>query len=630
MDQSHEQDRKKRLDVLILGTMGVVFGDIGTSPLYSIKESVSAGHATSPAHIFGVISLVIISLIIVITLKYIFFIMQADNKGEGGVMALVALAQRSLGNNPRGKKLVLLLGMCGVSLFFGDGIITPAISVLSAIEGLEVATPFFKPYILPLTLVVLIVLFAIQKRGTESVGRYFGPVMFLWFGVLATLGAIEVLKHPEILMAISPWHGIRFIMDNPTTGFIVLGSVFLCVTGGEALYADMGHFGSRPIRISWIFIVFPSLLLNYLGQGALLLHNPEAASNPFYLLVPSWLLYPMVALSTAATVIASQAVISGVFSATRQAVQLGLLPRMEVIHTSIHEMGQIYVPFLNWSLMTGVVLVVLSFKSSDNLASAYGIAVTGAMLVDTILAFGVVLSTIHRWNRLVKFSLLTIFIAFDLTFFLANVIKIPTGGWFPLVLGFSIFFIMTTWRLGGEQASQAWHQDTIPLELFLGQFTNNPLISRTPGTAIFFTADPYNAPRALMQNISCNCVVHDRVIILTTRTKDVPYVEDHERLNVELIQDSVYRIFLDYGYQEVPDIPAALQLCQIRINGFDADETYYFLGRVVFVFQENKTRTLSSWRTKFWIVMQHNAGSIAAYLNIPLDKVIELGVRIPI
>ncbi|MEO5354662.1 MAG: potassium transporter Kup [Magnetococcus sp. XQGC-1] len=630
MVQSREHEREQRIETLILGAMGVVFGDIGTSPLYSIKEAVNGDHAVALAHIFGIISLVFIALVVVISLKYILFIMQADNKGEGGVMALVALAQRSLGDNPRAQKMVLLLGMCGVSLFFGDGIITPAISVLSAIEGLEVATPFFKPYIVPLTLIVLIILFAIQKRGTESVGKYFGPIMCLWFGVLATLGVVEVFAHPDILLALNPWYGIHFLSENPSAGFIVLGAVFLCVTGGEALYADMGHFGARPIRISLIFFVFHALLLNYLGQGALLLHHPAAASNPFYMLVPSWLLYPMVGLSTVATVIASQAVISGVFSATKQAVQLGLLPRMEVIHTSIHEKGQIYVPFLNWSLMAGVILVVVAFKSSDNLASAYGIAVTGAMLVDTILAFGVVLCTIHRWNAWVKYALLSLFIAFDLTFFLANVIKIPSGGWFPLVLGFSIFFIMTTWRLGNEQAAQAWQQDTIPLEQFLGQFNDNPLITKSPGTAIFFTADTYNAPRALMQNIACNCVVHERVVILTTRTRDLPYLDDQERLRVEVIREGFYRMRLEYGYQEVPDIPAALQLCGECENGFDPNETYYFLGRAIFVPVAEKERTLSSWRTKIWLVMQHNAGSIAAYLNIPLERVIELGVRLPI
>ncbi|MBF0461186.1 MAG: potassium transporter Kup [Magnetococcales bacterium] len=620
-----------RLGTLVMGALGVVFGDIGTSPLYSVKEAIGGLHGAAPTaeSVFGIISLVIWALIVMISLKYVLCIMQADNRGEGGIMALVALTQRSLPKTHPLQKVVVLMGMCGVALFFGDGLITPAISVLSAVEGLEVVTPLFKPVVLPITLFVLGVLFIFQSRGTEKVGNFFGPITCLWFLSIAAVGLAEVVRHPEIIWAINPLYGVRFLAADPARGFVALGSVFLCVTGGEALYADMGHFGRHPIHLAWTWFVLPSLALNYLGQGALLLNNPEAVQNPFYYLVPSWFLLPMVGLATAATVIASQAVISGVFSATRQAVQLGFLPHVTIVHTSEHKIGQIYVPVLNWGLLTGVVLVVLAFKSSDNLAAAYGIAVTGAMLIDTFLAFGVVLRTVNHWNALFASFLLVCFAGCDLTFFSANVLKIPNGGWFPLVLGFSLFTVMVTWKRGSAVAREAWNRDTVPFEEFLHQLQAGSF-AKVPGTAVFLTADPRSAPRALMHNLSCNCVVHERVIVLITKTRDVPYVPEDERLEVEVLPDNFFRMTLHFGYQESPDIPAALEQCQAFTQQFDINDTYFFLGRAVFVPTGVVRRDISNWRLKLFLAMQRNATSTASYFHIPLERVVELGVRIPI
>ncbi|MBF0340745.1 MAG: potassium transporter Kup [Magnetococcales bacterium] len=631
MDKVNAQHDDHRLGKLVMGALGVVFGDIGTSPLYALKEALGGAHALAPQaeHVFGVVSLIFWALIIMISLKYVLFIMQADNRGEGGIMALVALTQRSLPRDHPLQKYVVLLGMCGVALFFGDGLITPAISVLSAVEGLEVATPMFNPFVVPITLCVLVGLFLFQSNGTERVGAFFGPITCVWFVAIAAFGLVEVLRHPEIIQAINPIYGIRFLVSDPAHGFLALGSVFLCVTGGEALYADMGHFGRRPIKLAWTWFVFPSLVLNYLGQGAMVLHNPESLQHPFYYLVPSWFLLPMVALATMATVIASQAVISGVFSATRQAVQLNFLPRISIVHTSDHKIGQIYVPVLNWGLLVGVVLVVLSFKSSDNLAAAYGIAVTGAMLIDTFLAFGVVLRTLKKWGALFSSLLLIGFAGCDLTFFSANVLKIPNGGWFPLVLGFSILTLMITWKRGSEVAAAAWNRDTVPLVDFLHQCETDD-VPKTPGTAIFLTADPRSAPRALMHNLSCNCVVHERVVLLSIKTADVPYVDDNERLEVAVLPNNFFLMSLRFGYQETPDIPAALEKCQVCSRGFELTETSFFIGRVVFVPMDKGRKTISCWQLKLFLALQHNATSTATYFQIPLERVIEIGVRIPI
>ncbi|MBF0629194.1 MAG: potassium transporter Kup [Magnetococcales bacterium] len=631
MDKVGDAQNDHRLGTLVMGALGVVFGDIGTSPLYAVREALGGANAVPPGieTVFGVISLIFWALIVMISLKYVLFIMQADNRGEGGIMALVALTQRCLPKTHPLQKHVILLGMCGVALFFGDGLITPAISVLSAVEGLEVATPIFKPFVLPITLFVLIGLFLFQSHGTERVGRFFGPITCLWFLAIAVLGLVEVLRYPEILWAVNPLYGLRFLADDPAKGFVALGSVFLCVTGGEALYADMGHFGRHPIHLAWTWFVLPSLVLNYLGQGALILHNPDALKNPFYLLVPSWFLLPMVGLATAATVIASQAVISGVFSATRQAVQLNFLPRMNIIHTSDHKIGQIYIPVINWGLLAGVVLVVVSFKSSDNLAAAYGIAVTGAMLIDTFLAFGVVLRILKNWNLLVTSVLLVGFVGCDLTFFSANVLKIPNGGWFPLVLGLTILTIMITWKRGSEVAGVAWHKDTVPLVDFLHQYETDSII-KTPGTAIFLTADSKSAPRALMHNLSCNCVVHERVVVLSIKIRDLPYIADDERMEVAVLPNNFFLMTLNFGYQEIPDIPEALEKCQVCSRGFDLTETSFFIGRAVFVPTDKERTNISCWRLKLFLTMQHNANSTASYFQIPLERVIEIGVRIPI
>ncbi|MBF0502875.1 MAG: potassium transporter Kup [Candidatus Riflebacteria bacterium] len=631
MDQGVETQRDHRLGTLIMGALGVVFGDIGTSPLYSVKEALGGGHAiaTSPANVFGVISLVLWALIIMITLKYLMFIMQADNKGEGGIMALVALAQRSVGRDHRLQRFIGLLGMCGLALFLGDGLITPAISVLSAVEGLGVATPLFKPFILPITLFVLGALFFFQSSGTERVGKFFGPIMLLWFLCIGTAGFAQVMHRPDIMWAFNPANGIRFVTNDLGGAFIALGSVFLCVTGGEALYADMGHFGRRPMTLAWNWLVFPALTLNYLGQGALILERPEAAENPFFHLIPSWCLLPMVGLATAATVIASQAVISGAFSASCEAIQLNFLPRMAVIHTSEHKMGQIYVPALNWALLVGVVFVVVAFKSSDNLAAAYGIAVTGAMLIDTFLAFGLVLRVVKRWNWWFSTVLLVCFASCDLTFFSANVLKIPNGGWFPLALGLAILIVMVTWRRGGKLAREAWSRDAVNLDDFL-QHSQANTFPKAPGTAVFLTADPHSAPRALMQNMSCNCVVHERVVVLSTKTRHVPYVADDKRLEVEALPNNFYRMTLHFGYQETPDIPQALEKCELGGKPFNINDTYFFIGRVAFIPTERTRHLISAWQLNLYLVMQHNAVSTASYLQIPVERVIELGVRIPL
>ncbi len=584
---SHES----RLSTLVIGALGVVFGDIGTSPLYAVKESLAAsgGHGGLPAasDVFGVISMILWSLLIVITVKYVFFIMRADNKGEGGIMALTALALRSPYATPVWRILINFLGICGLALFFGDGVITPAISVLSAVEGLELATPLLQPVVVPVTLVILFGLFFFQRLGTEGVGSLFGPIMLLWFSVLALLGIYGILKNPQILGALNPTHALHFFIAHRGQAFIVLGAVFLSVTGAEALYADMGHFGCRPIQLAWLFLVFPALVLNYFGQGGLILENPETVKNPFYLLAPSWGLYPMVILSTLATIIASQAVISGAFSAARQAMQLGFLPRMEVVHTSSKEEGQIYVPTINWILLTAVLILVMGFRSSSNLASAYGIAVTGAMVIDTTLAFGVVLRVMYGWSLLLTVLATCFFLIFDTVFFAANALKIPEGGWFPLLLGSVIFLLMSTWKQGTELCRNALQKSEIPLEPFLRQVANDP-VPRAPGIGIYLSTNAEMAPRPLVQNLQHHWIIHETVAILSIQFLDTPHLVSGDRVVESNLGNGFHRLIIRFGFTEKPDIPRALQQSRLFQDWSNPDETSFFLGRTLFSAEQGR------------------------------------------
>ncbi|MBF0095750.1 MAG: potassium transporter Kup [Magnetococcales bacterium] len=626
---SVQEGSRHHLSALVVGALGVVFGDIGTSPLYAVKESLaaSAGHGAlpAPADVFGVISMIFWSLLIVITIKYVLFIMRADNKGEGGIMALTALALRSPYATPLWRILINFLGICGLALFFGDGVITPAISVLSAVEGLELATPVLQPVVVPVTLVILLSLFFFQRRGTAGVGALFGPVMLLWFATLAALGVYGILMHPQILAAIDPRHAISFFVEHRGQAFLVLGAVFLSVTGAEALYADMGHFGCRPIQLAWLLLVFPALMLNYFGQGGLILANPETVKNPFYLLAPAWGLYPLVGMATAATVIASQAVISGAFSAARQAMQLGFLPRMEVVHTSTEEEGQIYVPTINWILLVAVLILVMGFRSSSNLASAYGIAVTGAMVIDTTLAFGVVLRTMFGWTALVTLLSTLFFLLFDVVFFAANALKIPEGGWFPLLLGGCIFLLMSTWKRGVELCHHVIHKGEIPLEPFLRQVADDP-VPRSPGSAVYLSTNAAIAPQALVQNLQHHWVIHETVAIVTIQFLDTPQLQG-ERVLQQNLGNGFHHLTIRFGFTETPDIPRALQQSPLFQDWSNPDETSFFLGRTAF-FAERARLGLPLWRIQLFLWLQRNASSAAAWFHLPSHRVVEMGSRV--
>ncbi|WP_235943269.1 potassium transporter Kup [Zoogloea dura] len=608
-----------------LAAMGVVFGDIGTSPLYTMKEVFNAHHglAVTPDNVLGVLSLVFWALTIVVSLKYVVFIMRADNRGEGGIMALTSLALRTT-RSPRLASAMAAVGLFGAALFYGDGVITPAISVLSAVEGLEVATPAFRPYVLPISLVVLTGLFLIQSKGTARVGAVFGPVMLFWFATLGVLGAINVLRHPDVLRAINPAYALAFFEANRGLGFLALGAVVLAITGGEALYADMGHFGRRPIKMAWFGFVFPALYLNYLGQGALILDNPEAVKNPFYLLVPEPLLYPMVALSTLATIIASQAVISGAFSLTKQAVQLGYSPRIHVVHTSEKEVGQIYVPNVNWMLLASVVALVLGFRSSSALASAYGIAVTLTMMIDTVLAFFVV-RTLWNWGLGASLAFLLLFFSVDFAFFSANTVKIFDGGWFPLALGLAIHTLLMTWKQGRAALAERMRIDTMPLDLFIQSMFHDPPI-RVPGTGVFMTTAPDGVPRALLHNLLHNKVLHARVVLVNVITDDVPYVPASERVRVEELDFGFFRVFVRYGFKDDPDIPSALGLCESQGLPFELMESSFFLGRENLI--PKASSFLGLWRKRLFILMFRNAHSAADFFCIPANRVVEFGTQV--
>ena len=615
---------------LALAALGIVYGDIGTSPLYTLKTvfDPANGLKLEPASVVGIVSLIFWSLTVVVSLKYVTLILRANNRGEGGIMALLALAASSVTSRPRLRHALLGIGIMGAALFYGDGVITPAISVLSAVEGLEVATPSLTPYVIPVTLIALITLFLMQKRGTAGIGAVFGPIMVIWFVVLAIAGLINILDKPAILTALNPVKGLAFCLHHEWLAFVALGAVVLSLTGAEALYADMGHFGARPIRLTWFGLVFPALALNYLGQGGLLLADPSALQNPFYRLFPSWTLYPMVVLSTVATVIASQAVISGTYSMTKQAMQLGFLPRMNVVYTSAKEIGQIYVPGINWTLLVAVVAAVLGFGSSTALGSAYGIAVTGTMLITTVLTFFVVRYAWHYNWLLCTFATVFFFII-DATFFSANLLKITQGGWFPLAIGLLMFIVMATWGRGWEMMMAEAHSraGTTPLKPFLVSLLGSAPV-RVGGTAIFMSPDPSGVPHALLNNLMHNRVLHQRVVFLTVTTCDVPWVDERERVTVLQLCQDCYQLTVNYGFKDEVDLPRALETCRGDGLVFETSETSYFLSRATVVPTPGKGMAL--WRERLFGIMLHNVGNVAAYFKLPTNRVIELGARVEI
>jgi KUP system potassium uptake protein len=618
-----------RFGTLMLGAIGVVFGDIGTSPLYTIKEAFSPHYGLSPdmPAVLGVLSLVFWSLMIVITLKYVLVIMRADNEGEGGIMALTALAQRTLQPSTRGYYVAGLLGVFGAALFFGDGVLTPAISVLSAVEGLEVAAPALERYVLPITIVVLIVLFATQRFGTDRVGRAFGPVIVVWFAALAALGVNNLLAHPQVLAALNPLWGVRFFATHGAHGFFILGAVVLAVTGGEALYADMGHFGRRPIQAGWTLVALPALTLNYFGQGALVLADPRAVENPFYLGMPAWALYPMIGLATAATIIASQAVISGGYSAARQAMQLGYLPRMAVRHTSRLAIGQIYVPTINWLLMLGTIATVLGFGSSTALATAYGVSVTGTMLITSIL----LIVAMRRHTPLpaaVFWPLAALFVLVDVAFLGANLVKFLDGAWFPILLGVLVFIVLRTWRRGRELLRAEIVKDGLRLDAFLPALMLSPPV-RVPGTAVFLTGREGVVPKALLHNLKHNKVLHERNVLLNVETRPVPFVALKERLQLSPIADEFYRAKLRYGFMETPDVPLALMRASDHGDlCFDPMDTTYFTSRESLVTRPR--RGMPIWRDKLFAVMHRNAAPATDFFRIPGTRLVELGAPVEI
>jgi KUP system potassium uptake protein len=615
------------LAILCLTAMGVVYGDIGTSPLYAVRECFHGAHAVPPTatNVLGVLSLIFWSLIVVVTLKYHIYVLRADNHGEGGILAMMALA-RSERSTRRREWLIASVGLFGAALLYGDGIITPAISVLSAIEGLEVAAPVLTPFVVPLTTAILIVLFAFQRKGTAGVGSVFGPIILIWFTTLAVLGISGIWREPAVLGAVNPLHAFHFFQENGLMGFLVLGAVFLVATGGEALYADLGHFGELPIQIDWFAVVFPSLLLNYFGQGALLLHDPEAAVNPFYLLAPSWALYPLIGLAAMATVIASQAVISGVFSLTRQAVQLGYAPRVRIVHTSSSEVGQIYLPGANWALMVATIGLVFVFRSSSNLAAAYGIAVTMTMIITTLLAY-VVARRVWRWSGLVAAAVTIAFLIPDAAFFGANVVKIGQGGWMPLLIGAIVFLLFQTWREGRQGLADRRRAGLLPVDVFLGDpaLTSIP---RVPGTAVFMTGDASGIPVALLHNLKHTRVLHDRVALLTVATEQVPHVAREERVTMENLGAGFHRITARYGFMDDPRVPEILEIAQSK--GFETNlaETSFFLGRETLV--PARDPDMSFWRRAIFSFLSRNAQTATAFFDIPPNRVVELGEQIEI
>ena len=615
---------KQKLPAITLAAIGVVYGDIGTSPLYTFKECFSphVGLAPTPAVIFGFLSLILWSLILVVSLKYLAFVLRADNRGEGGILTLMSLAGRN--TTPNMTTVLLVLGLVGGGFFYGEVVITPAMSVLSALEGLQVVTPLFSPYILPTAIVVLTLLFMIQKHGTARVGGFFGPIMLVWFIALGLLGLISVVRHPEVLAAINPMWGIRFFVEHKWIAFIALGSVVLAITGVEALYADMGHFGKIPIRLAWFSVVLPALVLNYFGQGALLLRNPEAVTNPFFLLAPNWALVPMVVLATLATVIASQAVISGVFSLTRQAVRLGYLPGMTIKHTSESEAGQIYLPFINWMLFVAVIVVVLAFRESSNLAAAYGIAVTGTMVITTILACSVARYN-WDWSASLVRALLIIMLIIDVPFFAANALKLFAGGWLPLALGCIMFAVMATWKWERFLLFRQLSRMSMPLEAFIQSLAKDPP-ARVPGTAIYMARTQQGVPHALLHNLKHNKVLHERVVIMTFRTQDVPYVDPEQHVQIERLSETFWRISATYGFHETPDVEEVFRRCLQKGMVFNLMGTSFFLSRETLI--PTRRSLFSMLRVKLFILLSKNSLRTNDFFHIPANRVVELGVQV--
>ncbi|RII30404.1 MAG: potassium transporter Kup [Geobacter sp.] len=612
-----------------LAALGVVYGDIGTSPLYAFRECFHGTHslAPTPANVLGILSLVFWALTLVISFKYLLFLMRADNRGEGGILALLALLTPRQHLSPTQRRYLLPLGLFGAALLYGDGVITPAISVLSAIEGLKVAAPALKDFVIPITVLILITLFLFQKQGTTKVGTVFGPIMAIWFATIALLGVGGILRAPEVLAAVNPLHGARFFIDNGQLAFLVLGSVFLVVTGGEALYADMGHFGPRPIRVAWFTYVLPALLLNYFGQGALLLLRPGEAIDPFYHLAPGWALYPLIFLATLATVIASQAVISGAFSLTRQAMQLGYSPRFRLIQTSSEEIGQVYLPAVNWGLMATTIALVFGFGSSTNLAGAYGVAVTTTMVITTVLAFFLMVKRWH-WKTTSAAALACLFLSVDLPFFGANLLKIDHGGWFPLVAGVTVFTLMTTWRRGRKAINQIVRGDKETLEDFIKTLAGAPP-HRVPGTAVFMTGRPTGTPPMLYHHLAHNQVLHEQTIILTVLTEEVPRVPAAERVTVTKLEMGFYRVIVRYGFMQSPNVPVALRKCESYGLSVNLDHATYYLARENIISTPRQSGMMR-WQEKLFSFMSRNSFAATAFFNIPAEKVVELGQQVEI
>lgn len=622
--------KKHGLFTLSIGALGIVFGDIGTSPLYALRECFGHeyGLPLNSENIFGVLSLIFWTMFFIICIKYMLYVMRADNKGEGGILSLMALAASKLNikESPRRRWVIVSLGLFGAALLYGDGVITPAISVLSAMEGLVYLTPMFDRYIVPLTLGVLTCLFLVQRYGTGRIGFFFGPVMLLWFVAIAALGIGGIVQNPAVLESLNPVHAVQFFFENEVKAFLVLGSIFLVVTGGEALYADMGHFGRRPIRWAWFLVAFPALVLNYFGQGAILLMDSTAVSNPFYLLAPKWVLAPLVLLSTMATVIASQALISGVFSLTRQAVQLGFCPRISIIHTSSREIGQIYIPFINWALFVGVIWLVVTFKTSSQLAAAYGIAVTATMVITTILAYQVAIQ-LWKWSELKASVIFGLFLLVDMAFFGANLVKISHGGWVPLAIGAVVYLLMTTWQKGRQILSASLKARSVSIEEFTRRLVKTPPL-RVPGTAIYMSGDPWGVPVPLLHNLKHNKVLHERVAILTIKTKEVPAVEKKDRVTIEEVHPNFYRILAYYGFMETPKMKHILEACRQNEIYFNVSETTFVLGRETILASNHPGMAI--WREKLFSVMSKNAQRPTVFFRIPPNQVIEVGIQVEI
>ena len=611
----------------MLGAVGVVYGDIGTSVLYSVKEVFGGGHVPfTPDNVHGILSIFFWTLTVIVSLKYVTLVLRADNHGEGGLVAMLALASQTVKHQPRLRRVLLLVGIFGTCLFYGDGIITPAITVLGAVEGLEVISPAFKQYVVPLTLVILLLLFMVQKRGSASIGRYFGPVMVVWFLAISALGILNIADNPGILWAINPYYALHFIVEQPGITFIILGAVVLCVTGAEALYADMGHFGRRPIRVTWFTVVMPALTLNYFGQGALLIKHPEAVKNPFFMMAPDWALVPMVLLATMAAVIASQALISGAFSVTKQVIQLGYLPRLRILHTSVKESGQIYLPFVNWALFAMIVLAVGMFKSSSALASAYGIAVTTDMLITTVLTFFVIRNA-WRLPLALSIAATVFFFVVDFAFWASNLLKLLDGGWFPLAIASAIFMFMKTWKDGRRLLRAALASEALVLSEFLQSVFVHPPV-RVEGTAVFLSGTAGTVPNALLHNLKHNKVLHAQNIFVTVNNHEVPWIDADQRVELQALGSDCWQVVIHYGFMDDPDVPLALSLLQGQGCEIEPMRTSYFLSRDTII--PTVGAGMAPWREKLFAQMHHNASGAADFLHLPSNAVVELGSKIEI